>query len=61
MHDQKKDTKSLTELGKYLLSSFFKKYCQEPYLEPNQKTIVELFCKNSGLLTPNFFNKKAPP
>ena len=26
---------------------FFWQYCQEPYLELNQKSLVELFCKNS--------------
>ena len=48
MHDKNKDTKSFTELGKNLLNGyFFQQYCQEPYLEPNQKSMVELFCKNS--------------
>ena len=41
-------TKSFTELGKYLLNGhFFWLYCQELYLEPNQKSMVEIFCKNS--------------
>ena len=40
--------KSFTELRKYLLNRyFFWQYCREPYLEPNQKSMVELFCKNS--------------
>ena len=26
---------------------FFWQYCQERYLEPNQKSMVELFCKHS--------------
>ena len=48
MHDKKKDTKSFRELKKNLLNdSFLGQYCQEPYLEPNQKSMVELFCKNS--------------
>ena len=35
---------------------------QELYLEPNQKSMVEIFCKNSEqLLAVNFFCKKAPP
>ena len=41
-------TKSFTELGKYLLNGYLLwQYCQEPNLEPNQKSMVELFCKNS--------------
>ena len=48
MHDKNKDTKSFTELRKYLLNGFFfLQYYQELYLEPNQKSIVELFFKNS--------------
>ena len=32
-----------------------------PYLEPNQKSMVELFCKNSSrLLAANFFLQKSP-
>ena len=32
------------------------RYCQELYLEPNQKSMVELYCKNSErLLAANFF------
>ena len=62
MHYKNKDAKSLTELGKYLLNSFFWKHCQELYLEPNKKSMVKLFCKNSeGLLAANLFHKKAPP
>ena len=35
--------------------------CQGPYLEPNQKSMVELFLKNSQqLLAVNVFRKKAP-
>ena len=48
MHDKNKDAKYFTELKKYLLNGFFFwQYYQEPYLEPNQKSMVELFCKNS--------------
>ena len=63
MHDKNKDTKSFTELSKYLFNLyFFWQYSQEPYLEPNQKSMVELFGKNSyRLLAANFFYKKAPP
>ena len=28
----------------------FLQYCQEPDLEPNQKSMVELFCKNNLLV-----------
>ena len=42
MHDKNKDTKSFTEL--------FWLYCQEPDLEPNRKSMVELFCKNNLLV-----------
>ena len=46
MHDKNKDTKSFTELRKYLLNGFFFwQYYQELYLEPNQKSMVELFAK----------------
>ena len=41
---------------------FYGQYCQEPYLEPNQKSIVELFVKivnKFQLLT--FLAEKAPP
>ena len=60
MHDKNKDTKSFTELRKYLLSGyFFWQYSQELYLEPNQKSMVKLFCQNSyWLLAANFFAKK---
>ena len=27
--------------------AIFRQYCEEPYLEPNQKSMVDLFCKNS--------------
>ena len=48
MHDKKTDTKSFTELRKNLSDGYFiSQYCQEPYLEPNQKSMVELFYKNS--------------
>ena len=62
MHYKNKDTTSFTELGKHLLNDyFFWQYCQELYLEPNQKSMVELFCKNSlQLLAVNFFFKKVP-
>ena len=47
-YDKNKETKSFIELGKYLLNGYFLwQYCQEPYLEPNQKSMVDLFCKNS--------------
>ena len=50
-------------LGNIFLNCFFfLHYGQEPYLEPNQKSMVELFCKNSDkILAFNFFHKKAPP
>ena len=39
----------------------FWQYWQEPYLKPNQKSMVELFWKNSSqLLVVNFFRKKGP-
>ena len=58
-YDINKDTKSLTELGKYLLSCFLWQYCQERYLEPNQTSMVELFWKNSkGILAVNCFWRK---
>ena len=48
MHDKNKYTKSFTEVRKYLLNGlFFWQYYQELYLEPKQKSMVELFCKNS--------------
>ena len=48
MHDNEKNKKSFRELRKNLLSGyFFWKYYQELYLEPKQKSMVELFCKNS--------------
>ena len=47
MHDKNKDTKSFAELVEYLLNSYFCQYWQEPFLEPNQKSMVELFYKNS--------------
>ena len=38
----------------------FLEYCQELYLEPNQKSMVALFCKNSyQLLAVNFFFEKS--
>ena len=44
MHNNK-DTKRFTE-QKYLLNGyFFWQYCQEPDLEPNQKSMVELYAK----------------
>ena len=44
MHDKNKDTKSFTDLRKYYLNGyFFWQYCQEPDLEPDQKSMVELF------------------
>ena len=60
MHDKEKDKKSFRELSKNLLSGYFYwQYCQEPYLEPKQKSMVELFCKNSWqLLAANSFLEK---
>ena len=41
---------------------FFLLYCQVPCLESNQKSMVELFCKNSyQILAANFFLQKNPP
>ena len=46
MHNKNKGTKSFTELRKYLLNGFlFWQYYQELYLEPNQKSMVDLFAK----------------
>ena len=40
---------------------FFWQYCQESYLEPNQKSMVECFCKNNNqILVVNNFRQKAP-
>ena len=40
----------------------FWQYRQELYLESSQKSMVDLFCKNSEqLFAVNFFCKKAPP
>ena len=37
------------------MAFFFWQYYQEPYLEPNQKSVVEIFCKNSWqLLAANY-------
>ena len=48
MYDKNKDKKCFTELRKYLLNGFFFwQYYQEPYLELNKKSMMELFCKNS--------------
>ena len=48
-------------LGKYIFKLLFLQYGLEPYLELNQKSMVELFCKNSDqLLVFNFFRKKSP-
>ena len=50
MHDKNKDKKFYRpeEISfKWLL---FWQYCQEPDLEPNQKSMVELFCKNNLLV-----------
>ena len=48
MHDKNKETKRFTELGKYLFKwLLFLQYCQELYLEPNQKSMMVLFAKNS--------------
>ena len=45
MHDKNKDIKSFT--GNTFKWVLFLKYYQELYLEPNQKSMLELFCKNS--------------
>ena len=38
--------------------AIFWQYCQEPYLEHNQKSMAELFRKHSQrLLAINFFSK----
>ena len=40
--------------------AIFLTVCQEPYLEPNQKSMVELFCQNSErLFAVNFFRKNS--
>ena len=43
-------------LQKWGTMGAFRQLCQEPYLEPNQKSMMELFCKNSLL----FLQKKRP-
>ena len=44
MHDKNTDIKGFTGyIFKWLLFSLFWQYYQEPYLEPNQKSMVELF------------------
>ena len=62
MHDKNEDTKSFAELRKYLQNEhFFWQYCKVPYLEPNQKSMVELFCKNGQqLFAVNFCFAKKP-
>ena len=62
MHDKKKDTKSfITGETSFKWLLFFWQYCQEQYLKPNQKSMVEAFCKNSyRVLAVNFFCKKSP-
>ena len=51
MHDKNKDTKRFTDLTKYYLNGyFFWQYLQEPDLELDQKSMVELFCKNNLLV-----------
>ena len=46
--DMNNDTRSFTYLVKYLFKwLFFWQYCQESYLEPNQKYKVEHFRNNS--------------
>ena len=50
-------TKCFTELGKYLLNGYFLTVLPEP----NQKSMVEHFCKNSyRLVVVKFFLQKAP-
>ena len=46
MHDKKKDKKSFRELRKNLSKG------------PNQKSMAELFCKNSDFYVLTFFGKK---
>ena len=44
MHYKNKDTKGFADLRKYLLNDyFFWQYCQELDLEPDQKSMVQLF------------------
>ena len=61
MHDKNKDTKCFTELGKYLFKwLFFLTVLPRAVFELNQKSMVELFCKNSDQLLAVNFCKKAP-
>ena len=44
MHDKNKDTKKVSHnLGNIFKMSTFWQYCQGPYFELNQKSMVELF------------------
>ena len=43
MHDKNKDKKFYITWEISLKGIFFWQYHQEPYLEPNQKSMVELF------------------
>ena len=48
MLDNNQDTKSfITEEISFKWLLFFWQYCQEPYLKLTQKSLVEVFCKNS--------------
>ena len=59
MHDKNKDKKFYITWEISLKWILFWKYRQEPYLESNQKSTVEIFCKNSNfLLLLSFFAKK---
>ena len=49
MHDKNKDT-SFTELRKYLLNGYFFDSFGKSMILPNQKSMVELFCKNNLLV-----------
>ena len=50
MHDKNKDIKRFTELRKYLLNGYFLDSFGKSMILPNQKSMVELFCKNNLLV-----------
>ena len=59
MHDKNKG--KMFYATEEILNGFFWQYCQEPYLEPIQRSIVEFFWKNTWqVLAVNFFRKKSP-
>ena len=49
MHDKNNDTSFLHNWGNIFYMGIFWEYYQKPYLEPNQKSMVELFSKKAPL------------